>query len=73
MSISDVGEMSREGSPGNWLLLLTIHMGVPTRIFYIEYCACSYLKIRAIFMAKRAVSQNYELSQNQIVLVTSDI
>lgn len=55
MSISDVGEMSREGSPGNWLLLLTIHMGVPTRMFYIEYCACSYLKIRAIFMAKRAL------------------
>lgn len=55
MSISDVGEMSREGSPGNWLLLLTIHMGVPTRIFYIEYFPCSYLKIRAIFMAKRAL------------------
>ena len=55
MSISDVGEMSREGSPGNWLLLLTIHIGRPTRIFYIEYCPCSYLQIRAIFMAKRAL------------------
>lgn len=30
MSVSDVSELSREGSPGNWLLLLAIHMGLPT-------------------------------------------
>lgn len=54
-SVSDVSEMSREESPGNWLLLFTIPMGVLTRIFYIVYCPSLYLKSRAIFMARRAL------------------
>ena len=55
MSVSDVSEMSRGESPGNWVLLFTIHMGVPTRVFYIVYCPSLYLKIYAIFMTRRTL------------------
>ena len=55
MSVSDVSEMSRGKSPGNWLLLFTIHMGVPTRVFYTVYCPSLYLKIRAIFVTRRTL------------------
>ena len=55
MSVSDVSEMSRKESPCNWLLLFAIHMGVPTRVFYIVYRPSLYLKIRAIFMTRRAL------------------
>ena len=33
MSVSDVSEMSRKESPGNWLLLFAIHMGYPPEFF----------------------------------------